>query len=403
MDPVRNPYAPGAGTRPPELAGRREILDAASIAIQRVQAGRFAKSFIFIGLRGVGKTVLLNEVTRIADRLGCKTLYVEATDRKPLALLLVPQLRQLLLSLDTMAKATDATKRGLRVLKSFVNSVSVKVDGVDLGLSIPPETGVADSGDLQTDLTALFVAVGEAAKSRKTTILIAIDELQYLTEEELSALIMAVHRACSQLELPVILAGAGLPQLVGQMGTSRSYAERLFNYPPVGPLNSIDARTAIKEPAAREGVKYTSKALDEIVRMSEGYPYFLQEWGYHAWDIAKGPDIKEADALAAHTSTIASLDKNFFKVRLDRLTPTEKNYLRAMAELGPGPHRSGDIAEKLGVLVSSVAPLRSGLIKKGMIYSQSHGETSFTVPLFDQYMKRAIPEIPKKAKKKAKS
>jgi AAA ATPase domain len=396
MDPIRNPYAPGAGTRPPELAGRQEILNAVHIAIQRVQAGRFAKSFIFIGLRGVGKTVLLNEVTRIADRLGCKTLYVEATDRKPLPLLLVPQLRQLLLSLDTMTKATDATKRGLRILKSFMNSVKVSFGGVELGISIPPETGVADSGDLQTDLIALFVAVGEAAKSRNTTVVIAIDELQYLTEEELSALIMAVHRACSQLELPIILAGAGLPQLVGQMGTSRSYAERLFNFPPVGPLSPADARAAIKEPAAREGVKYSVKALNEIVRVSEGYPYFLQEWGYHAWDIAKGSEIKVADALAAHEGTIASLDKNFFKVRFDRLTPTEKNYLRAMAELGPGPHRSGDIAEALGVLVSSVAPLRSGLIKKGMIYSQAHGDTSFTVPLFDQYMKRAMPEMPRR-------
>jgi AAA ATPase domain len=400
MDPVRNPYAPGAGTRPPELAGRQEILNHADIAIRRVQAGRFAKSFIFIGLRGVGKTVLLNEVVRIADRLGCKTLYVEATDRKPLPALLVPLLRQLLLSLDTMEKATDATRRGLRVLKSFVNSVKVSYGGADFGMSIPPEKGVADSGDLQTDLTALLVAVGEAAKSRKSTVVIAIDELQYLTEEELSALIMAIHRTCAQLELPIILAGAGLPQLVGQMGTSRSYAERLFNFPPIGALDPADARLAIKEPASREGVEYTSEALDEIVRVSAGYPYFLQEWGYHAWDIAKGPGITEADSLAAHTGTIASLDQNFFKVRLDRLTPTEKNYLRAMAELGPGPHRSGDIAEKLGVLVSSVAPLRSGLIKKGMIYSQAHGDTAFTVPLFDQYMKRAIPEMPKKKRRK---
>jgi hypothetical protein len=398
MDPVRNPYAPGAGTRPPELAGRRKILDDAKIAIQRVQAGRFAKSFIFIGLRGVGKTVLLNEVIRIAEGLGCQALYMEATDKKPLPDLLVPELRRLLLSLDTLAKATDATKRGLRILKSFVSAVKLNYGGIDVGISIAPEKGVADSGDLEVDLTALFVAVGEAAKSQKSTVVIAIDELQYLTEKELSALIMAVHRASAQKELPVILVGAGLPQLVGQMGTSKSYAERLFNFPPVGELSPTDARAAIEEPALKEGVKYSSKALDEIIRMSEGYPYFLQEWGYHAWDIAKGPNIKEADALAAHEGTIASLDKNFFKVRLDRLTPTEKNYLRAMAELGPGPHRSGDIAEKLGVLVSSVAPLRSGLIKKGMIYSQSHGDTSFTVPLFDQYMKRAMPEMLKKKK-----
>ena len=400
MDPVRNPYAPGAGTRPPELAGRQEILDAAKIAIQRVQAGRFAKSFIFIGLRGVGKTVLLNEVTRIAEDLGCKTFYMEATDKKPLPVLLVPELRRLLLSLDTMAKATEATKRGLRILKSFVSKVKFDLGGIDVGISIAPEKGVADSGDLEVDLTALFVAVGEAAKSRKTTVVIAIDELQYLTDEELSALIMAVHRASAQKELPIILVGAGLPQLVGQMGTSKSYAERLFNFPPVGALNPADARAAIKAPALKEDVKYAPKALDEIIRVSEGYPYFLQEWGAHVWDLAEGPNITEADAFAAHPGTIASLDKNFFKVRLDRLTPTEKNYLRAMAELGPGPHRSGDIAEKLGVLVSSVAPLRSGLIKKGMIYSQSHGDTSFTVPLFDQFMKRAMPAMPKKKKAK---
>lgn len=398
MDEAANPYAPGAGTRPPELAGRDDVLKSAKINIQRVQAGRSAKSFIFIGLRGVGKTVLLNEVQRIAEELGCKSLHVEAHDGKSLPELLVPGLRSLLLSLDTMAKATEATRRGLRVLKSFVGSIKVKFGDLDIGLSLPAETGAADSGDLEADLTALFLAVGEAAKSRSKTIVITMDELQYLSDAELSALIMAVHRV-AQKALPALLVGAGLPQLVGQMGASKSYAERLFNFPKIGPLDDADARAAITEPAAKEAVKYTKPALDEIVRVTEGYPYFLQEWGYHAWNIAERSPISEQNARAATANATISLDDSFFRVRFDRLTPREKDYLRAMAELGPGPHRSGDIATMLGVLVESSAPIRSGLIRKGMIYSPQHGDTAFTVPLFDQYMKRVMPAAPKKKPK----
>lgn len=398
MNEAANPYAPGAGTRPPELAGRDEVLKKAKISIQRVQGGRSAKSFIYIGLRGVGKTVLLNEVQRLAEELGCKSLHIEAHDGKSLPELLVPGLRTLLLSLDTMAKATDATRRGLRVLKSFVGSVKVKIGDIDIGLSLPAEKGAADSGDLEADLTALFLAVGEAANSRSKTVVITIDELQYLSDEELSALIMAVHRV-AQKALPVLVVGAGLPQLVGQMGASKSYAERLFNFPKIGPLEDDDARAAIKEPATKEGVKFTKQALDEIIRVTEGYPYFLQEWGYHAWNIAEQSPINEKDARAATADATTSLDDSFFRVRFDRLTPREKDYLRAMAELGPGPHRSGDIAATLGVLVESSAPLRSGLIRKGMIYSPQHGDTAFTVPLFDQYMKRVMPNLPKKKAK----
>ncbi len=399
MDEAANPYAPGAGTRPPELAGRDEVLKNARISIQRVQAGRPAKSFIFIGLRGVGKTVLLNEVHRIAEDLGCRLLHIEAHDGKSLPELLVPGLRSLLLSLDTMAKATAATRRGLRVLKSFVGSVKVKIGGIDIGLSLPAETGAADSGDLEADLTALFLAVGEAAKSRATTVVITMDELQYLSDEELSAVIMAVHRV-AQKALPVLIVGAGLPQLVGQMGASKSYAERLFNFPKIGPLSREDARAAIREPAIKEKVEFTKQALDEITRVTEGYPYFLQEWGYHAWNIAEHSPISETDARAATSRATMNLDDSFFRVRFDRLTPREKDYLRAMAELGPGPHRSGDIATMLGVLVESSAPLRSGLIRKGMIYSPQHGDTAFTVPLFDRYMKRVMPQLPAKKKKK---
>lgn len=399
MNEAENPYAPGAGTRPPALAGRDDVLKNARTSIQRIHGGRSAKSFIFIGLRGVGKTVLLNEVQNIAEELGCKSLHIEAHDGKSLPELIVPGLRALLLSLNLMAKATDATRRGLRVLKSFVGSVKVKYGDVDLGLSLPAEKGVADSGDLETDLTAVFLAVGEAAKSRSKSVVITIDELQYLSDEELSALIMAVHRV-AQKALPVIVVGAGLPQLVGQMGASKSYAERLFNFPKIGPLEDEYARAAINEPAAKEGVAFTKQALNEIIRVTEGYPYFLQEWGYHVWNIAKQSPIGETDARAATEGATASLDESFFRVRFDRLTPREKDYLRAMAELGPGPHRSGDIAATLGVLVESSAPLRSGLIRKGMIYSPQHGDTAFTVPLFDQYMRRVMPNLPKKKKVK---
>lgn len=363
MDETTNPYAPGAGTRPPELTGRDDVLRKGRISIQRVQAGRSAKSFIFVGLRGVGKTVLLNEVLRIADELGAIALHFEAQDGKSLPVLLVPELKRLLLSLDTMAKATDATKRGLRVLKSFVGSVKFKMGDIDIGLSLPAEPGAADSGDLESDLTTLFLAVGDAAASRSKTVVITIDELQYLSEEELSALIMAVHRL-AQKALPVLIVAAGLPQLIGQMGASKSYAERLFDFPRIGPLEEADARAAIQEPASKEGVIYESQALDEIIRVTECYPYYLQEWGYHVWNIADHSPIVETDARAATIAATTNLDANFFRVRFDRLTPREKDYLRAMAELGPGPHRSGDIAESLGVLVESSAPLRSGLIRR---------------------------------------
>jgi hypothetical protein len=398
MDEATNPYAPGAGTRPPELAGRDDVLKSARVSIQRVQGGRSAKSFIFIGLRGVGKTVMLNEVLRIAEELGCKSLHIEAHDGKSLPELLAPGLRSLLLSLDTMAKATEATRRSLRVLKNFIGAVKIKIGEIDIGLGMPAEVGSADSGDLEADLTALFLAIGEAAKSRNKTVVITIDELQYLSEEELSALIMAVHRV-AQKAYPVLVVGAGLPQLVGQMGASKSYAERLFNFPKIGPLEDTDARAAIEEPATKEGVAFTKQALDEIIRVTEGYPYFLQEWGYHAWNNAAQSPIGEDDARAATAQATTNLDDSFFRVRFDRLTPREKDYLRAMAELGPGPHRSGDIAEMLGVQVESSAPLRSGLIRKGMIYSPQHGDTAFTVPLFDQYMKRVMPNPPKKKAK----
>lgn len=389
MDPVKNPFSPGAGTPPPELAGRGPLLERARIALERVKAGRSEKSLLVVGLRGVGKTVLLNKIAEIAGSIGYRVVPIEAHEGKKLPALLIPHLRKLLLSLDAMQGVSTKVKRGLRVLKSFLNGVRLSINEVEIGLSIDPEPGAADSGDLEADLTELFVAIAEAASDRNTAVAIIVDELQYLNEEEMSALIMAVHRV-SQLQLPLIVLGAGLPQLVGLTGRSKSYAERLFDFPEVGPLNVEDASEALQEPLRDAGGLFSEPALLLILEQTEGYPYFLQEWGYQAWNISPTLQIDTSSAEQACKRAVERLDESFFRVRFDRLTPREKDYLRAMAEMGPGPHRSGDIAEKLGVVVQTVAPLRSGLIKKGMIYSPAHGDTAFTVPLFDQFMRRVM-------------
>jgi hypothetical protein len=392
MDPVRNPFAPGAGTPPPELAGRKVILDRGETTLLRISQGRPSKSFLLIGLRGVGKTVLLVRILQLAEKAGFKALMVEAHEDKSLPELLLPPLRQVLLALDQLGTLNEKVKRGLRVLRSFASAIKVKYGEVEIGLDIDPERGVGDSGDIESDLPDLLVAVAEAASARRTAVALLIDELQYIGETELSALIMGVHKI-AQRGLPLILIGAGLPQLVGNTGRSKSYAERLFDFPEVGPLNAKDAHVALVEPIAREGERIAKGAVDLIVTATRGYPYFLQEWGYHCWNTAGKSPISTKDVETATPTILANLDASFFRVRFDRLTPAEKRYLRAMAELGPGPHRSGDIAEQLGAQVRSVAPLRSGLIKKGMIYSPAHGDTAFTVPLFDQFLRRQMPKL----------
>jgi len=394
MDPIRNPFAPGAGTPPPELAGRQHLLEQADIVLSRALHGRYAKSFVLIGLRGVGKTVLLNRVERLAEEKQYKTVLVEAHEDKPLPDLLLPALKHVLLALDRVGAMNEKVRRGLRVLKSFAGSIKVKVGDIEATIGMPKEEGVADSGDIEVDLPDLLVSVGEAAAARKTGVALLIDELQYLSETELSALIMGIHKV-AQKQLPLVLAGAGLPQLVGHMGRSKSYAERLFDFPEIGPLGKEHAEQAIVEPIEREGETIAPGAVALILKATQGYPYFLQAWGSAAWIEAEKSPISAKDVERASPKVIEDLDRSFFRVRFDRLTPTEKRYVRAMAELGPGPHRSGDISDVLGVKVSSVAPTRSHLIRKGMIYAPSHGDTAFTVPLFDEFMKRVMPTLEK--------
>lgn len=396
MDALANPYSPGAGNQPPELAGRSDLLRHVEILLARVKAGRSEQSVFMVGLRGVGKTVLLNKVREMAQAQGYQTLLIEAHENKPLPQLLVPGLRKTLFALDRMENVSHKVKRSLRVLRSFIGTLKLTVGGTEFGLEIDPETGAADSGDLEADLAELFVAVGEAAVDRKTSVAIIVDELQYLNELEMSALIMAVHRV-SQRGLPMVLLGAGLPQLVGLAGRSKSYAERLFTYPEIGALSMQDAALALEGPARSQGVSFTPQALAEVYRVTQGYPYFLQQWGYVSWNLATTSPIDVALIVQATRESIDRLDKSFFGVRFDRLTPREKDYLSALAEMGTGNQRSGGIAERLGVKVQTIAPLRSSLIKKGMIYSPAHGDTAFTVPLFEQFMLRTMPDGPRKA------
>lgn len=392
MDPIKNPFSPGAGSPPPELVGRDPVLEQARILLGRVKQKKPEKSMLLTGLRGVGKTVLLNEIKRMADGDGYRTISIEAHEGKALGPLIAPYLRSLLYDLDRIAGTGDKVKRGLSVLRSFIGALKLTVGDVSIGLDIDPEKGSADSGDLEIDLPNLFVAIGEAAEDRNSAVAIFIDEIQYFSKKELGALIMAMHKI-QQRQLPLGLLGAGLPILPGLAGESKSYAERLFNFPDIGALSQADTAKALQEPAQEAGVAFEKKALDEVFHLTKGYPYFLQEWGYVAWNLATTSPITLQVVRDAKKSVIPRLDENFFRVRFDRLTPSEKNFLRAIAELGPGAHRTGDIAEILKVKVTSLGPVRAKLINKGMIYSPAHGDMDFTVPLFDDFMIRAIPEF----------
>lgn len=392
MDPRKNPYSPGAGTPPPELAGRDGVIERAAIALDRIRSGRAARSLILYGLRGVGKTVLLNRIRLDAEARDIVTVRMEAPEERSLPALLAPALRAALIKLDRIAAAKAGAQKALKALAGFASALKFKYHDIEMAVGIEPEKGLADSGDLDNDLSELIAAVGQAAAERGTAIVLFIDELQYVPEEQLASLIMALHSA-NQAQLPVTMVAAGLPQLLSQTGRAKSYAERLFEFISIDQLEASAAAAALCIPAAKEGVDYDAKALQEILDQTRCYPYFLQEWGKHSWDVADQTPISDQDAVQATAQALAELDASFFRVRFDRLTPTEKRYMRAMAELGPGPHRSGDIAELMGKKVTTVAPTKNSLIAKGMVFSPSHGDTAFTVPLFDGFMKRIMPEF----------
>lgn len=385
MDPVRNPFAPGAGSQPPELAGRDEVVADATTALRRMLIGKHAQSQMLLGLRGTGKTVLLNTVENTADDIGYLTSVIEAPEDKPLAELLYPKMQQVLRKLSLIEAAKAKTHAAMKALRSFASAFKVQIG--DLSVSVDPEPGVADSGNLEYDLPDMFVAIGHAAKAAGKGWCLLIDEVQYLKSDELAALIVAIHKV-GQKQLPVIFFGAGLPQLAGLSGDAKSYAERLFSYPKIGALDQDAALKAVRDPINDEGEEITPQALSEICKITEGYPYFLQEWGFQAWNTAETSPIDVDDVKRATDGALRRLDDGFFQVRFDRLTPKEREYVIAMAELGKGPYRSSEVADRLGEPPSKLGPRRAQIIDKGMIYSPQYGDIDFTVPMFDDYLRR---------------
>ena len=384
MDPILNPYTPGAGSRPPELAGRDEELQNFKILLQRLLRGKPQKSMIITGLRGVGKTVLLNSFNDIAEQQGFKTEKIEITHETNFRFLMARIFRRLILSLNSVKKLQDQAQQALRVLSSFTIKTP---EGAEISLDAEALAGRGDSGILEEDLTDLFIASAQAAKAHHTGIVILIDEIQFLHKSDLEALISALHQVI-QKNLPLTLVGAGLPQIPSLTGEAKSYSERLFSYPRIGKLEEDSAKKALLVPAKKENADFEKKAINSIVKFTEGYPYFLQEYGQHVWNIASGTTITNKDVSNARNKVTSTLDENFFRVRAGRSTKKELLYMSAMAKLGEGSHKSYDIAEVLGGNSSDFSLIRSRLINKGLIYSPEYGYTAFTVPKYDDYMRR---------------
>lgn len=385
MDPLRNPFAPGAGNQPPELAGRDDVIAAATVAVKRVLAGRHDRSQMFLGLRGTGKTVLLNKIEAIGAEDKFYTTLLETSEKQSLADLLVPQIQQTLRKLSVATAARAAVSAAARAARNFAKAFKVKWGDVEM--TVEAEPGVSDSGNLEHDLTDLFIRIGEACRTVGRGWMVLIDEVQYLDTHELSALIVALHKV-SQRNLPVLFFGAGLPQVAALSGEAKSYSERLFQFPPIGPLSDDAAAQAIREPVEAEGEAIEDDAVLLIVERTHAYPYFLQEWGHQAWAAAASSPIKAADVERATPNALRRLDSGFFRVRFDQLTPKEREYVFAMASLDHSPYRSGDVARSMGETTRALGPCRAAIIRKGMIYMPANGDLAFTVPMFDDFLRR---------------
>ena len=389
MDPIRNPYSPGAGSPPPALVGRDAELEIIRVALERLRLGRSAKSVILTGLRGVGKTVLLQEFRRLGEQREWVCQPLEASEGMRLPQAVAELVRKVLLRLSPAQNLAERARRALGVLKSFQMRWNLP-DGGDVTVGLDPVPGWADSGLLDEDLGGLFTEVGETARERGKGVLVTLDEAQYLKRKDLGALIVGLHQV-NQEQLPFLVVAAGLPSVPALAGEAKSYAERLFDFRSISTLNDVDARAALEQPAMEEEVTWQPAALDRIVSETKGYPYFLQEFGKQTWNMAEGPGrITATDVDAAVPTVVDELDTGFFLVRIDRTTDAEREYLVAMASFGKGPYASGGVAAKLGKDTPGVASLRDKLIKKGLCYSPRWGEIDFTVPLFDDFVRRRL-------------
>ena len=388
MDRARNPYTPNAGAPPRYLAGRRAEVEEFRVLLRRLGNGYTEQSLVVTGLRGVGKTVLLGEYQKIAAEENWVAVDAEVSKSTPFGPQMANLARRALLQTSPRARWGERARRAAAVLKSF--SLTVQPEGTLIaGLDVEAEPGRADTGDLNDDLADVFEAIGHAALECDRGVVFLFDEIQFLSKTELEALIGAVHRTV-QRQLPVTFAGAGLPQLPGLAGDAKSYAERLFKFPTIGELDRAAAAAAVVEPARAEGVAFDDEAVEFIVEYTEGYPYFIQEFGRAVWNLADGPAVTIADARDALTLVEAELDESFFRSRIQRSTAEERRYMRAMAELGPAGQKAADVAEVLGKTSEQVAPLRARLINKGLLYTPRYGYAKFTVPQFDRFMRRHV-------------
>ena len=387
MDPRKNPYAPGAGTKPPALVGRTEQVESFDILLERLENGYAEQSMIITGLRGVGKTVLLDVLREKAEERSWATIEWEVEKNAPFGSKVSSQVRRALLQIAPKARWSDRVRRAASVLKSF--TLVFNPDGaVTAGLDVEALAGVGDSGAIAEDLSDLFVALGEAAQAEGTGVVFLLDEIQYLKADEFEALIASLHK-CARRSLPITLVGAGLPQIPRLAGEAKSYSERLFQFPRIGELDlKTDARDALILPALTLGVAFEPEAVDFVVQYTQGYPYFLQEYGKFLWDEASDTPITLAEATEVQPLVEAKLDESFFRVRTDRTTELELKYLYAMAELGPEPHRASEVAKHIQRTTEQVGPIRSRLIGKGLLFTPGHGYAAFTVPQFDRYMLR---------------
>jgi AAA ATPase domain len=368
------------------LAGRRAEVEDFRVLLQRLARGYTEQSLVVTGLRGVGKTVLLGEYQKIASEESWVAVDAEVSKNTPFGPQMANLARRALLQTSPRVRWGERARRAAAVVKSF--SLTVQPDGtLTAGLDVEAEPGQADTGNLNDDLADVFEAIGHAASERSRGVIFLFDEIQFLSKVELEALIGAVHRTV-QRQLPVTFAGAGLPQLPGLAGDAKSYAERLFKFPMIGELDPEAATAALIEPARAEGVTFEPGAIELILKYTEGYPYFIQEFGRAVWNLADGPVVTTADADSALTLVEAELDESFFRSRIQRCTAEERRYMRAMAELGADSQKAADVAEVLGKGSEQVAPLRARLINKGLLYTPRYGFAKFTVPQFDRFMRR---------------
>ena len=384
MDPIGNPYTPNAGSRPPELAGRESEIKQFEVLVGRLKRGATEQSIIVRGLRGVGKTVLLNAFEDQAESEGFLTFYHELTPDTNLVDELARDAERALDRLSLGARLSGRIRGALGHLKT------IRLTGPE-GFGLAVDLQSADEGTITADLTDLLLQLGAAARENGTGIAVFLDELQFVDEVQYRALISALHRA-TQKELPIAVAGAALPQIPLLTGEARSYAERLFDFPMIANLDEPAATMALVEPARRQGVEYSPDALAKALEWTAGYPFYIQQLGKHAWNLATESPIAVDDVERAMPAAQAALDKSIYEVRVQRATEGERRYMRAMAELGPGPYRSGQVAEKAGQSVTQASPTRQQLMTKGLIYAtEDFGYVDFTVPRFAEFMRRYMP------------